>query len=310
MADRETVIPTICHNDCGGGCLLKIHVRQGAVTRVETDDGEGLQYRACPKGRAHRQRMYSPDRLKYPMRRVGERGAGKFERISWDEALNTVAGKLPGIKAAHGPAAILRLEGGGDLVQLHSGKPMHKLLCSLGGYSATWGIASFEGARFAGLATYGTAAVGNTRDDLPNSKLIIMWGLDVASTIHGNNTRYFMESNGQFAAYGQSVKMLNAWKQPGDITDIPKEDFANYFDTRLLEDASFMRLKNLTISYTIPQKWAETTRVFKSFRVYAQGQNLVTWTRYLGFDPEYNAAYELGQYPHVKTITFGIDAGF
>ena len=56
-----------------------------------------------------------------------------------------------------------------------------------------------------------------------------------------NNTRYFMESNGQFAAYGQSVKMLKAWKQPGDITDIPKADFANYFDTRLLEDASFAR---------------------------------------------------------------------
>jgi hypothetical protein len=125
-----------------------------------------------------------------------------------------------------------------------------------------------------------------------------------------NNTRYFMESNGQFAAYGQSLKMLESWKQPGDITDVPKADFANYFDTRLLEDASFMRLKNLTISYTIPSKWAEATRVFKSFRVYAQGQNLFTWTKYLGFDPEYDAAYELGQYPHVKTISFGIDAGF
>lgn len=125
-----------------------------------------------------------------------------------------------------------------------------------------------------------------------------------------NNTRYFMESNGQFASYGQSTKMLEAWKEPGDITDVPKEDFANYFDTRLLEDASFMRLKNLTISYAIPQKWAEGTRVFKSLRVYAQGQNLFTWTKYLGFDPEYDAAYELGQYPHVKTISIGLDAGF
>jgi len=125
-----------------------------------------------------------------------------------------------------------------------------------------------------------------------------------------NNTRYFMESNGQFASYGQSVKELDYWKQPGDITDIPKPDFANYFDTRLLEDASFMRLKNLTISYMIPQKWADASRVFKSFRVYAQGQNILTWTKYLGFDPEYDAAYELGQYPHVKTITIGVDAGF
>lgn len=125
-----------------------------------------------------------------------------------------------------------------------------------------------------------------------------------------NNTRYFMESNGQFAAYGQSVKMLDYWKEPGDITDVPKPDFANYFDTRLLEDASFMRLKNLTVSYLLPTKWAEVTRVFKSFRIYGQAQNLFTWTWYQGFDPELDGAYELGAYPHVKTITFGIDAGF
>ncbi len=125
-----------------------------------------------------------------------------------------------------------------------------------------------------------------------------------------NNTRFFMESNGLFAAFGQSTAMLRAWEEPGDVTDIPKADFNNYFDTRLLEDASFMRLKNLTVSYTLPQKWVSVTRVFKSFRVYAQGQNLFTWTQYTGFDPEYDAAYELGQYPHVRTITFGIDAGF
>lgn len=125
-----------------------------------------------------------------------------------------------------------------------------------------------------------------------------------------NNTRYFMESNGQFASYGQSTAMLRAWKEPGDITDVPKADFANYFDTRLLEDASFARLKNLSISYTLPQKWADEFRVFKSFRIYAQGQNLITWTKYLGFDPEYDAAYELGQYPHVKTLTIGLDVGF
>lgn len=52
------------------------------------------QLRACLKGRDMRERLYSPDRLKYPMKRVGERGEGRFERISWDEALKTVADKL------------------------------------------------------------------------------------------------------------------------------------------------------------------------------------------------------------------------
>ncbi|MFH0758816.1 MAG: TonB-dependent receptor [Bacteroidota bacterium] len=125
-----------------------------------------------------------------------------------------------------------------------------------------------------------------------------------------NNTRYFTESNGQFGFANQSTAMLRAWKEPGDITDIPRADGVNYFSTQFLEDASFGRLKNVTISYVIPQKWAEATRVFKSFRIYAQGQNLVTWTRYLGFDPEYDSPYEVGLYPHVKTFTFGIDAGF
>ncbi len=125
-----------------------------------------------------------------------------------------------------------------------------------------------------------------------------------------NNTRYFTESNGQFAFANQSTAMLRAWKEPGDITDIPRADGVNYFTTQYLEDASFGRLKNLTISYTIPQQWAEASRVFKSIRIYAQGQNLVTWTKYQGFDPETDSPYEVGLYPHVKTITFGIDAGF
>lgn len=125
-----------------------------------------------------------------------------------------------------------------------------------------------------------------------------------------NNTRFFTESIGQFGDLGQSVKMLEAWKNPGDITEIPKADFTNYFDTRLLEDASFMRLKNLTLSFQLPPEWAGATRVFNTFRIFAQGQNLFTWSKYLGFDPEFDSPYELGAYPHVKTITIGIDAGF
>lgn len=192
MAGTEKVIPTICHNDCGGGCMLRIHLRDGVITRIETDDGAGLLYRACPKGRAHRQWMYSPDRLKYPMKRVGERGEGKFERISWDEALDTVASELRRVKESYGSSAILLLTGGGDSGQLHRGKPMHRMLALAGGYSTTWGIVSFEGAQFAALTTYGTTLVSNTRDDLLNSKLIIMWGLAVVNTIHLSDTRYYL----------------------------------------------------------------------------------------------------------------------
>ncbi|MBI4187097.1 MAG: molybdopterin-dependent oxidoreductase [Chloroflexi bacterium] len=192
MMDTEEVINTICHHDCGGGCLLKVHVRDGVVTRIETDDSEDLQYRACPKGRAHRQKMYSPDRLRYPMKRVGERGEGKFECISWDEALDKVASELKRVYETYGASAVLRLGGTGDMGQLHRPMPMNRLLSLMGGYSTTWGIASFEGALFASLTTYGTTVSANDRNDLLNSSLIIMWGLDVVGTIHGNNTRWYL----------------------------------------------------------------------------------------------------------------------
>ena len=74
MAGVEKVIPTICHTDCGGQCVLKVHVRDGVITRIETDDGDELQYRACMKGRSRRQVVYAPERLKYPMKRMGDIG--------------------------------------------------------------------------------------------------------------------------------------------------------------------------------------------------------------------------------------------
>ncbi|MCG8582369.1 MAG: TonB-dependent receptor [Bacteroidales bacterium] len=128
-----------------------------------------------------------------------------------------------------------------------------------------------------------------------------------------NNTRYFIESNGMFASYNQSVEMLDYWKEPGDIARNPHPKYSasdNQFDTRLLEDASFLRLKNLTISYDMGDNFFKWLNLFKSARIYVQGQNLFTFTKYTGIDPEYYGTNELNMYPHVKTYTFGIDLGF
>ena len=80
------------HN-CGGRCLLIAHVENGRITRLDTDDRPDSlaapQLRACVRGRAYLRRQYHPDRLLHPLKRVGQRGEGKFERISWDEALDT-----------------------------------------------------------------------------------------------------------------------------------------------------------------------------------------------------------------------------
>ena len=104
MSDSsEKTIISSCPHDCGGRCVLKVHVKDHIITKIETDDGEGTQLRACARGRAYRQRVYSPDRLKYPMKRTGERGEGKFKRISWDEALNEVCSELTRIKETYAP---------------------------------------------------------------------------------------------------------------------------------------------------------------------------------------------------------------
>ena len=70
--------------------MLKAHVKDGVIIRIETEDGKEPQLRACLRGRCYRQRVYAPDRLKFPLKRMGKRGEGRFERISWDEALNRV----------------------------------------------------------------------------------------------------------------------------------------------------------------------------------------------------------------------------
>ena len=125
-----------------------------------------------------------------------------------------------------------------------------------------------------------------------------------------NNDRYFDESNGRFASYNQSRRMLDRWKEPGDITDIPRHGVYTEFDSRLLEDASFLRLKNLMLSYSLPSKLLKKSKVFSGVRVYAQGQNLFTFTKFSGLDPEGTANIYAAQYPMARQFTFGLDLTF
>ena len=105
-------------------------------------------------------------------------------------------------------------------------------------------------------------------------------------------------------------RLLNRWKKPGDITDIPRHGVYTEFDDRLLEDASFLRLKNLMLSYTFPQEWLRKTRFIGGARIYAQAQNLFTFTKFTGLDPEGNSNMYQAQYPMARQFTFGLDLTF
>lgn len=198
----EKVVPTICASHCGGSCLIKAHVKDGVITRLETDDGEEPQLRGCLRGRAYRQRVYAPDRILYPMKRIGERGEGKFKRISWNEALDTIAAQHKRVMNDYGPASVLYMQSAGDIHYLNNFGPWRRLLCLAGGYSEpvirpqqwrlSWGITSFGQGCASSFYSYGTIFAANTRDDLVNSKLIIMWGWDPAVTISGPNTCWYL----------------------------------------------------------------------------------------------------------------------
>jgi len=190
----ERVVTTLCNSHCGGGCPLNVHVKDGVITRIEADsDEEQTQVRACLRGRAYRQRTYAPDRLRYPLKRVGARGEGKFERVSWDEALDTVARELKRIVDTYGPASVVYWVSGGDAGVLHdTWRRMSRLFCLMGGFTRPWGLHSYEGGIFAELASFGTAWTGSSRDDLLNSRLIIMWGWDPVSTIQDSNTTWYL----------------------------------------------------------------------------------------------------------------------
>ena len=125
-----------------------------------------------------------------------------------------------------------------------------------------------------------------------------------------NNDRYFDESNGRFASYNQSSRLLNRWKQPGDVTDIPRHGVYTEFDSRLLEDASFLRLKNVMLSYTVPAEWIKKTRVFSGARIYIQAQNLLTFSKFSGLDPEGTSNVYAAQYPMSRQFTAGLDLKF
>ncbi|WP_338824999.1 Dimethyl sulfoxide reductase DmsA [Moorella humiferrea] len=190
------IVPTSGAHNCGGRCIVKAHVKDGVIVRITTDDApdtEALpQLRACLRCRAYRNRLYHPDRLKYPMKRVGKRGEGKFERISWDEAITIIADHTKRIMQEYGPEAIYIHYASGNAGKTAERVWMQRLLGMYGGYLNYYGTYSTAQTQMATPFTYGTTNTGNSREDWVNSKLIILWGWNPTETIHGTNTMYYL----------------------------------------------------------------------------------------------------------------------
>jgi len=125
------------------------------------------------------------------------------------------------------------------------------------------------------------------------------------------NNEDFYNENQRYASSNQSIRMLeDIWKKPGDVATLQRFDIPRNFTSKDIQDASFLRFRNLNIGYTVPQQLLEKTKAIRSLRVFLQGENLYTWTKWRGLDPENNSVYGRFQYPNTRTFTAGLNVNF
>jgi anaerobic selenocysteine-containing dehydrogenase len=179
------IVHTACPHDCPDACSVLVTIENGRATRVEGNpDHPVTRGFLCGKVAKYLDRVYSPDRLLYPMRRVapkGSAGSGAFERISWDEALDEVAAKLQAVSAEFGPESILPFSYGGTLGQIHGNGMDRRFFHRLGASQLERTICSEAGG--VALVSVNGAKYGVPPEDFVHARYIIAWG----ANIHGNN---------------------------------------------------------------------------------------------------------------------------
>ena len=183
----EKIVWSSCNVNCGSRCPLRVHVKNGRVVRVDPDNtGEQSgphEIRACLRGRGLRKWIYSPERLRHPLKRVGRRGEGKFVRISWDEALDRIAGKLRQVINTYGNDAVFRIYGTGNLGGVVSGREqIDRLMNLLGGQLGYYNSYSTAQITHAMTYTFGRQKCGSPITDTVYSKLVVFFGNNPAET--------------------------------------------------------------------------------------------------------------------------------
>ena len=176
---EKRLVPTVCHSGCGLVCGLLAHVEDGILTKVEAQDMPDPKYRhICARGLSTIQMVYHPDRLKYPMKRVGERGEGKWERITWDDALDTIANKLKEIGERHGPKSLMWCVspiGGLDLMYASLAGSLQGTFASIIGDGDSAGPSG-------DMASFSVIWGDRYLTGMENPEVIIAWGTNPAET--------------------------------------------------------------------------------------------------------------------------------
>ena len=190
------VIHTMGRNNCGGRCIIHAHVRDGKIEQLTTDTleaaGDCVPLTACVRGMNYHKTFLGEDRLRYPMKRVGRRGEGKFERITWEEATDTIAREWVRIRDTYGVGSRYVNYATGISAMI-SGSGLAKRLLKLdGGYLDYYNSYSTACITQATNLMYGTAETGNNLAGWLNSNLIILWGHNPVETKFDCETMYYL----------------------------------------------------------------------------------------------------------------------
>lgn len=215
-AAEETIAWSQCNVNCGGNCVFQWHVKDGKIQYMESDNtGDiDLQARACLRGRSMRRWLNSPDRLLYPMKRVGKRGEGKFEQISWDEAIQTIADKLKYTIDTYGNDAIYVNYATG--MYSATGNPSSRLLNLLGGYlkrsydySTNMISAALPFMYGEECSPYDDVYASSMTEAEANSDLVVMFGNSPAETRMGGANIVWDFARVREAVQGRGGKIVN-----------------------------------------------------------------------------------------------------
>ena len=187
VGKEERVVMNACVTNCGSRCPLKCHVVDGVIRWISQEDNDATgddtfgahQVRGCLRGRSARRRVYAPDRLQYPMKRIGARGEGRFERISWDEAIRTVGDALRRTIDTYGNDAIYYQYGSGSTGYNFAGRSScHRFLKVIGGYLEFYNTYSTGQIRCALPFTYGDNYIDHRSlsTEISNARLCVFFG--------------------------------------------------------------------------------------------------------------------------------------
>jgi anaerobic selenocysteine-containing dehydrogenase len=178
-----TQVRAVCPHDCPDTCALLITVEDGVATEVKGDpDHPTTKGVLCTKVARYAERTYHPERLLHPMRRIGKKGEGKFERISWEQAIDTIAARLQPI-AARAPQAILPYSYCGTMGFVQGESMAMRFFHQLGASLLDRTICATAG--FTGYKYTIGATIGTDIEQFQDSKLIIIWGGNpIASNLH------------------------------------------------------------------------------------------------------------------------------